>query len=289
MVKKHNIIRTAQGAGRWFPATERELRGMVEGFMANARPRSAPGRIIGAIAPHAGFLYSGSIAGYTFKAISRNAEQFGPPDTVVVLGFSHREQFPGTALMDGRALQTPLGTVELDTEAVDLLFSSFPDIRPDYSPHRLEHSAENLVPFMQAALPGTKLVIALTGSHDEHIIMELLESLSLLSKKKRILLAASSDMLHDPDYELVSKTDRDTLRLVEKMDYNSIKSGWSYDRQIFCGIIPVLTTIAFAQKQGCKEGQVLSYKNSGDDFPESRGEWVVGYGAAVFTLPPDQN
>lgn len=279
------IVREALGAGRWFPGTRKELKAMVDGYMENARVDKVDGRIVGAIAPHAGYVYSGKVAGYTFRAIRDNAEDWGRPDTVVVLGISHRGGFQGVALMDGDILRTPLGDAVLDKTGGTVMTSISPRIFFDYSPHAGEHSAENEVPFVQAALPDVPIIVGLVGDHDPRTLDDLVAALDALSRKKNILIVASSDMLHDPDYALVTRTDQESLKLVEAMDHAAIRKGWGYSRQTFCGIGPVIAAMRFAELKGCKEGTILIYRNSGDDFPESRGRWVVGYGSAVFAVP----
>ena len=279
------VVRQVFGAGRWFPGDGRDLKSMVDGYMEGARVDQIEGRIVGAIAPHAGYVYSGRTAGYTFRAIKDNAAAHGRPEVVVVLGFSHRKGFQGVALMDGDAIRTPLGEALLDREAAEILAAGSPRIFLDYRPHAGEHSAENEIPFVQRALPETKLIIGIMGDHDPRTLDELVKALDALSKKKKILVIASTDMLHDPDYNLVTKTDRGTLDKVRSMDHAGIRKGWDYSRQIFCGISPVVAVMRFTELEGCKQGTVLEYRNSGDDFPESRGRWVVGYGSAVFAVP----
>ena len=279
------VVRRAFGAGRWFPGDGEELKSMVDGYIGDGQADKVRGRILGAIAPHAGYAYSGKVAGYTFRAIKDNAAAWGRPEVVVVLGFSHRSGFKGVALMDGDAVKTPLGEVFLDKEAAEILVAESPRIYFDYRPHVGEHSAENEIPFVQRALPETKVVIGLIGDHDPRTLDDLVKALATLSKKKKILVIASSDMLHDPNYDLVSKTDRETLEKVRLMDYAGIRKDWDYSRQILCGIAPVVAVMRFAELKGCKEGTVLQYRNSGDDFPESRGRWVVGYGSVVFAAP----
>jgi len=279
------VVRRAFGAGRWFPGDGKELRSMVDGYIADARVGKVGGRIVGAIAPHAGYVYSGKVAGYTFRAIKDNAANRGRPEVVVVLGLSHRGGFQGVALMDGDAIKTPFGEALLDKEAAGILAANSPRIYFDYRPHVGEHSAENEIPFVQAVLAETKLIIGLIGDHDPRTLDDLVRALDTLSKKKKILVIASSDMLHDPDYDLVTKTDRDTLEKVRSMDYTGIRKGWDYSRQILCGVGPVVAVMRFSELKGCKQGRVLYYRNSGDDFPESRGRWVVGYGSVVFAAP----
>jgi AmmeMemoRadiSam system protein B len=154
----------------------------------------------------------------------------------------------------------------------------------DYRPHIGEHSAENQIPFLQAILPATPLVIALIGSHEPAILDALAAALRKLSREKTILVVASSDMLHDPDYDHVRKTDQATLKKVAAMDITGVLRSWNYTQQVFCGIAPVVTAMKFAGHQGCSKAVILRYRNSGDQFPESRGQWVVGYSAIAFPV-----
>ncbi|MCP4577049.1 MAG: AmmeMemoRadiSam system protein B, partial [Deltaproteobacteria bacterium] len=184
-------------------------------------------------------------------------------------------------------IETPLGKATLDTEAAKMLIGVSPRIFFNYRPHRGEHSAENEIPFVQAALPHAKMVVALMGDHDSETLDALVGALDALSKKKRLLVVASTDMLHDPSYDLVTKTDEKTLKKLAAMDCEGLRKTWGYDNQILCGIGPVLAVMKFAKGKGSQKGSVLYYRNSGDDFPESRGRWVVGYGSAVFAV--DEN
>jgi len=207
------------------------------------------------------------------------------PETVVVLGLSHGGGFQGVALMDGDAISTPLGEALLDVEAGNMLADHSARIHFDYAPHRGEHSAENEIPFLQAALPDAKIVAGLLGDHDKHTMDDLVSVLEALAKRKSILVVASTDLLHDPDYDLVTRTDKETLEQMAETDYEGILKRWSGSTQVCCGVGPVTAVMRFAESQGCRRGEVLHYRNSGDDFPESRGSWVVGYGAVVFALP----
>ncbi len=203
----------------------------------------------------------------------------------VVLGFSHREQYQGVALMDGDILETPLGGVVLDKEAAGVLTNQSSRIFFDYNPHIEEHSAEMEVPFIQVALPKASLVVGLIGDHDATTLKELVAALTELSRKMRILVVASTDMLHDADYDLVTKTDKDTLKKVEAMDVDGLVKSWNLRNQFVCGIAPVLAAMQFAQTQGCKKGTVLHHGNSRDEVPDSGGPYIVGYGAVVFAVP----
>ncbi|MEI6564481.1 MAG: AmmeMemoRadiSam system protein B [bacterium] len=284
MKTNHQITRPATGAGKWFPGTKQALKQAIGGYLEDAFVPEIESRILAVIAPHAGYLYSGPVAGYAYRALRENSNLHGAPDTVVVLGFSHRGLCQGVAFMDGDAFSTPLGETPLDNDTATALLEADPRFRFDYRPHMGEHSAENQVPFIQTALPSASLVMTMIGPNDPTLLDALAIALDKLADKKKILVIASSDMLHDPSYEKVRKTDQATLRKVGGMDITGLMHDWDYSQQIFCGIGPVVTAMNYAQRRGCNKGMVLRYRNSGDDFPESRGEWVVGYGAAAFTV-----
>jgi len=287
------VVRSALGAHRWFPGRTSELEGMVSGFLDGAEPFESPGRIVAAIAPHAGYRYSGKVAGYTFRAVRDNARKGHKPEVVVVLGLTHGMRFRGVALMDGDALRTPLGDVALDRESGRMLAEHDDRIAFNYRPHRSggiqggpEHSAENEIPFVQAALPGVPVVIGLIGDHDAKTLDVLVEALGALEREKRVLVVASTDLLHDPDYEKVKRTDAETLKRIAALDHEKLAAEWGGRNPFCCGIGPVLAAIRFAEANGCRKGAVLYSRNSGDDHPESRGQYVVGYGAVVFCKEP---
>jgi len=281
---KKRIIRPAIGAGRWFPGGSEQLRSTVCDFIDEAAVPEFNGNVVAGIAPHAGFLYSGRVAGYTFRALKDSARSIGEPDAVVVLGFSHQSGFDGVALMDGDAFESPIGVAELDNEAGTFLTEHNPRIFFDYGPHMGEHSAENELPFIQAALPGAKVVVGLIGDHDQMTLDALVNALVDLSKRKRIVVVASTDLLHHSDYNLVTESDKETLALISTMDDAELLNRWDYSNQVCCGLMPVLTVMRYSKALGCNCGTKLYYRYRGDDNPESRGDWVVGYGSVVFSV-----
>ncbi|MFH1969910.1 MAG: AmmeMemoRadiSam system protein B [Verrucomicrobiota bacterium] len=283
--KNQQVVRRTRGDGRWFPGDKASLSKMINEYVGAARVSPVKGRIIGAISPHAGYIYSGPIAGYVFRVIKEQAAKGEAPDTVVILGLSHQGGCRGVALMDGDAVRSPLGETALDKDAAALLTSNRPSIYLDYAPHNGEHSAENQIPFVQSVLPSARLVVGLIGDHNPKTFNELSVGLGELAKKRKLLVIASSDLLHDPDYNRVTQTDQASLKNVAAMKTQELLERWSYENQIFCGMSAVAVTMRFVEKQGCREGIVLRYRNTGDDHPDSRGNWVVGYGAVVFPLP----
>eukprot|EP00033_Pygsuia_biforma_P003934 GCRY01004309.1.p1 GENE.GCRY01004309.1~~GCRY01004309.1.p1 ORF type:complete len:281 (+),score=57.25 GCRY01004309.1:117-959(+) len=271
------------GNERWFPGSQRVLKRDIDNYMKKAESHVAEFQdpVVACIVPHAGYQFSGPIAAYSFQAIKKSSFK---PDTVVVLGFPHRMNYTGVALMEADILRSPLGDTPLDNESAQFLIKQSSKIFFDNRPHSGEHSAENEIPFVQEVLPNAKIVVGLIGDHSESVLSSLVDGIVALSKQKKILVVASSDMLHDADYDFVSREDRRTLEKVDALDVEAVRKSWSYDNQVFCGISPVLVAMRVTRAlQGC--AHVLHYRNCGDDFPESRGSWVVGYGAVAFTAP----
>jgi len=272
----------ASGAGRWFPSDRGKLSEMIASFGKDAFSEGIEGRIVGAVSPHAGYVYSGKVAAFSFRAIKDNLRN--PPELFVVIGPSHHLRFKGVALMEGDSFSTPLGDILLDKGAADLLVRSSSRVFLSNAPHVGEHSVENQIPFIQNLFPAARLVAAVMGDHTDETSLSLAEALVELSRKRKIVVIASSDMYHDPSYELVTEMDRETLLKIRKMDIKGLTGAWNTQSQNLCGIGPVATLMRFAGLLGAKEGRVLHYRNSGDDFPEGRGRWVVGYGSVVFSV-----
>ena len=275
-------VHRTYGDGRWFSGEPAQLATELGGYIESAQVPGFHRGLIGGISPHAGYVYSGPVAGYTFRALRESALRFGAPDCLVIIGFSHSGGFPGIALMDGDAIATPLGETAMHCAAGKFLADAAPSARFEYAPHAGEHSAENQIPFAQVALPQTKLVVALMGDHSRKSIAELSDALAELSRQQSLAVVASTDLLHDPDYDKVTATDHSTLEMISGLDESGLSGAWSYEHQVCCGIAPVLTLLRFVKLRGVDSGTVLHYRNSGDECPESRGSWVVGYGAVVF-------
>jgi AmmeMemoRadiSam system protein B len=276
------VYRT-HGDGRWFPGDGRELRAMTASLLEAADPAPAGEfPVVAAIAPHAGYAYSGAVAAFTFRALQEAARRGIGPETVVVLGFPHRATFQGLAWLDAAAIRTPMGEMQVDRTFMERVAAEVPGVFFDSRPHSEEHSAENLLPFLQAALPGVPVATGLLAGHDAGFRRALVHSFAAAAATRRVCVLASTDLLHDPDYEKVVASDERTLRMMERLDSDGLNKAWSYERQVCCGIGPVLTVLETARALGCQRGRRLFYCNSGDIDPSGRGQWVVGYGAVVY-------
>ena len=258
---------------------------------AELAPRQAElsgARAVGVIAPHAGYAYSGAVAACSLAALRTNAAATGgAPDVVVVLGFAHSESYAGAAVMDARSFATPLGTAAIATDVARAM-CAMPEgrglLHARWGPHCGEHSAENEVPFVQHAFPDAALVVVLLGEHRAATVDAVAAVLARVrAAHPRMYIVASSDMLHDSEWDVVRRTDAATLRLVARpADHAQLRRAWHADHQVFCGIGPVLVLMRTAELAGATRGLVLHYENSGDRDPASRHDWVVGYSSVIF-------
>ena len=259
------VIRAPAVAGLFYPDDRRELLEMVRGFLAApALTLPAPKALI---APHAGFVYSGPVAGSAFAQLQSVRDSI---TRVVLAGPSHRVGFPGIALSSARAFSTPLGQVPVDMEAVAAI-SDLPEVSLLDLAHAQEHSLETHLPFLQVALRQFSIVPLVVGDATPAAIAAVFNH---LWGGPETLLVVSSDLSHYHAYAQAGRMDTATSKAIEGLDDRAI------DGQHACGWLPVRGLILAARQHGLT-ARALDVRNSGDTAG-SRDE-VVGYGAYAFS------
>ncbi|OQA29334.1 MAG: hypothetical protein BWY59_00391 [Verrucomicrobia bacterium ADurb.Bin345] len=276
-------VRPPAVAGAFYPGDPAELGAMVDSMLAGARIPELKGRVRALIAPHAGYVYSGSVAAHTFKAIE--GAQF---KTVVLVGASHREGYPGISVYSRGQFRTPLGDVPIDAEFAQKLIAASPLIYFRESAHVAEHSLEVQLPFLQRVLGDFKLVPVLLGDRAPELSRVLADAL-VATAGEDVLVIASTDLSHYPAYDDANVADRQTLQAVVSGDADAL------DRTIrqlehmripdmatlMCGEAATKAVMMYAKAVGANRIELLKYANSGDAMPGGR-KGVVGYGAVVF-------
>jgi AmmeMemoRadiSam system protein B len=254
-------------AGLFYPAEPERLRAMLSDFLDRGRRDSdkapAPKAII---APHAGFIYSGPVAGTVY---ARLAPLRGRVTRIVLLGPAHRVAFRGLALPSAEAFLTPLGSVPIDREALAAL-ASLPQVRVLDVAHAQEHSLEVHLPFLQTVLGEFKLVPLAVG---EATAEEVAEVLARLWGGPETLIVVSSDLSHYHDYESARRLDAATSQAIEQLRYEDL------DADSACGWIPLSGLLYEARRRGMR-ARTLDLRNSGDTA--GTRDRVVGYGAYVI-------
>ena len=277
-------VRKPAVAGRFYPADAKALRATVDACLAEAPTAEFKGRLLALIAPHAGYEFSGKVAGCSFKQVRKGAFQ-----RVIVLGTSHYGDFRGFSIMDVGAYATPLGDVPLDRPACAKLAAHELHVRADDSQAR-EHSIEVELPFLQAALGEFQLVPILVGRLDagdaEKIAAALREYLT-----PSTLVVVSSDFTHygqsygyvpfTEDIEQnLRKLDMGAVDLILRKDYDGYVKYMRNPAPTICGRFPIEVLLKLLPAEA--EGRLLKYDTSGritGDFTLS-----VSYVSAVFTV-----
>lgn len=257
-------VRDPAVAGLFYPEEPGELRAMLGDFLrAAADPDLVPKAII---APHAGYIYSGPVAGTAYAHV-RPAR--GTIRRVVLLGPAHRVGFRGLALPSVDFFRTPLGRVALDKQAAAAL-ADLPQVRVFDAAHAQEHSLEVHLPFVQEVLGECTLVPLAVGEAEAEEVSEVLER---LWGGPETLVVVSSDLSHYYDYDTARRLDAATSRAIEELRYEDL------DYESACGYLPVSGLLHVARQRAMR-AKTVDLRNSGDTAgPRDR---VVGYGAYVF-------
>lgn len=295
--KEDNMIdiRKPAMAGSWYPADPDSLREMIRIFMDSAQvdPEQVKGRIIGLIAPHAGYIYSGPVAAYSFKALMLNKEKYRG-NTVILIGFAHRPPaWEGISVWARGAWETPLGTVPIDEKVARELLDASPMIQFRKDVHQGEHSLELEVPFLQYALDNDFKLVPVAFSHQTGAEIDTLVN-ALLSADidwNHTFIVVSTDMSHYHPYDEAVRIDQQTLQYVLSGDVQGLIDWIPRSGGPFCGYAGVITLMTVAPRLGADKIVLLKYANSGDTQPSTISHGVVGYCAVAFVNssgdPPD--
>ena len=258
-------VRPPAVAGRFYPRDPQALTARVEGFLRDAAPREGRPAPKAVIAPHAGYSYSGPIAGSAFQAIAAAA---GSITRVVLIGPSHFLPIRGLALPGDPWFATPLGEVKVEPEGAGAALR-LPQARVIPEAHAREHSLEVEIPFLQVLLGEIVLIPLTTGKATGEEVAEVLER---LWGGPETLIVISSDLSHYLEYEAARSLDRETADRILALEA-SLK-----DRQA-CGAVAINGLLEMARRRGLTPG-FLDLRNSADTVGDPSR--VVGYGAFAF-------
>ncbi len=271
-------------AGYFYPSDKRALDQKVDACLneAEGKVQKSSTPLFGLISPHAGYEYSGKIAGVAYRQILRK-----PYRTVFVLGPSHSVPFQGVSVYPSGAWETPLGKIAVDEQAAAFVMERCNFVKFKAPAFEQEHSVEVQLPFLQETLENFKIVPMVMGRLGTQETSALADALSSFVQKNpgRVLIVASSDMSHYHPYHEASTMDQATLNQIEATDLVTLKRSLDRGTSELCGARAVITLMKVAENVGAKV-RILDYANSGDITGDKTR--VVGYGAIGFYFP-DQN
>lgn len=258
--QKEVTIRKAAVAGRFYPSSPDELEAFIHSYLDQAPYLDLPD-IHGMVCPHAGYIYSGPTAGYSYKQLNNQY------DTVIILGPSHYVRFSGASIPECTHYETPLGLVKVSEKVLTLkkepVFTTVPGA------HTQEHCLEVQLPFLQSVLTDFEIIPIVLGS----VSPEAVASVLLPYIDEKTLVIASSDLSHYYPYETACNLDRVCTEAVPALDFDKVLSCEA------CGIRAIQTLMYIAEKKGW-QGTFLDYRNSGDTAGGK--DQVVGYMAVAF-------
>jgi MEMO1 family protein len=272
MRPENTDVRRCAVCGTFYPGDPAALAGLVDRLLV--APTQRRESIRGVIAPHAGYMYSGSVAGQTYgHLIGRTYE------TVVVVSPSHHEFFEGVSIFDGRAYATPLGEIPVDEELRSTLTAS-PVVTVSRRGHGLEHALEVQLPFLQRTIGAFRLVPLVVGHQSTAVCVELARSLSSAIRGRDALLVASTDLSHFHAERDARTLDEGVMARIRRYEETALMQDLDAGTAEACGGGPVVAVMDALRQLGCTQTEIVAYATSGEVTHDR--ESVVGYAGAVI-------
>ena len=280
-------LRRPSQAGMFYAGNAQALRAQIEECFTHKLgpgklPKVSEGKlqtIVGLVCPHAGYMYSGSVAAHAYYNLAAD----GKPETVVLFGPNHTGYGSALALMRDGVWCTPLGDVEIDTLTANLIMKESSIIDVDDSAHAYEHSIEVQLPFLQYLYGSAfKFVPICFRMQDLQSSREVGTAVAKALVDKNALVIASTDMTHYEPQETAEQKDKAAIEATLNLDAERLYSTIEARHITMCGYGPTIAAITAAKALNAKEAELLCYKTSGDitgDFSS-----VVGYASISFTM-----
>jgi AmmeMemoRadiSam system protein B len=265
-------LRQPAVAGRFYPGTEQELKREVTGYLSTDHD---PERAVGAVMPHAGYIYSGSVAGETTAAITI-------PREVIVLGPNHTGLGASVSVFPGGSWRMPFGDVPVNGSIARQIIDESELPVPDEMAHAREHSLEVILPFLYYGgsedLSFVPITLSMISRDECRILGETLAKV-IAGRDEEILLVSSSDMTHYEDHDSAKAKDSDAISRILDMDPDGLIEVVSRRRITMCGIIPTAVMLYAAIDLGATKARLVRYATSG----EVSGDYdkVVGYAGII--------
>jgi AmmeMemoRadiSam system protein B len=262
-------LRPPAVAGTFYPGQAETLRRELDGLI----PASPKSKALAVIVPHAGYVYSGRVAGAVYARVDI-------PRDVVLLCFNHRGRGRDYGVWAEGAWRTPLGDVPVNAELALRIKNAYKDADFDQAGFLDEHSGEVQLPFLQKLRPDLRLVpVALSVGLDS--VAGLCDFGRALAKLDGdFLVVASTDLNHYEDQQTTLNKDNTVIRAIEALDETALVSAIRNNEVSMCGYAPVIATIAYAKARGAAGAMTVIHATSGDVSGDY--DRVVGYAGMII-------
>lgn len=281
------IVRHPAVAGHFYPANANTLIRDVHSYLSTNKEepttedpnkgRSSPKNMpaLGCIVPHAGYIYSGHVAGAVFAALDL-------PKQFLILGPNHTGMGQPLAIMRQGEWKTPLGKVKINSDLATALLERFPLLAEDGEAHRAEHAIEVQLPFLQTLQPGCSFVPITIGTSQLDALTALGEAIAevVSAQPEPVLIIASSDMNHYENDAITRVKDHSAIEQILALNANGLANTVKKEQISMCGVWPTVAMLTAAKKMGARTTQLVRYATSGDVSGDRRR--VVGYAGILI-------
>lgn len=268
-------------SGTFYPADANVLRTAVDAYLAAATdgPRNS-GRLLALIAPHAGYVFSGQVAAFSYRHIREREVE-----TIILIGASHSSAFSGASVYASGSMATPLGKVEIDRVVAGSLLNERAQVTFAPEVFAREHSLEVQLPFLQQSIKNFKIVPILIGTPSRSSFEHLAERLTaVLRNNPKAIIIASTDLSHYHKQPIAAGMDRKVTDAVSRMSIEDAERLLMTGEGEMCGGYPVILTMMAARNLGATNGVLYRYATSGDATGDMSR--VVGYAAMGLYKTP---
>ncbi len=273
-------VRNPVLAGTWYPGNPEVLRQTITDYLSKANPPVPEGKVMAMIVPHAGYIYSGQVAAYSYKLLQRTA-----PKVVFLIGPSHRVGFKGLSVSQYSGYKTPLGVAPVDQDLSKKLLSINPQMKWVPQADHQEHSLEIQVPFLQTVLKDFHIVPIIMGEQDLETCALLAKSLiQVLPDREDAVILASTDLSHFHTDQQARALDGEFIKHVRDFAPEALAKAVASGSCEACGAGPTIAAMLAARELGANRSLTLNYANSGDVTGDRRQ--VVGYLSAALVKAP---
>jgi AmmeMemoRadiSam system protein B len=264
-------VRPAAVAGKFYPQDPKKLAASIRSYIISSEQ---PEPALGCVVPHAGYMYSGPVAGavYARVQVSRRC---------IVLCPNHTGLGTRLSIMSRGLWQTPLGDVEIDSELADALMRAFPLLIDESAAHRTEHAIEVQLPFLQTLRSGIRFVPIALGTRQ----FDALEALGfaigdvLSGIDEPVLVIASSDMNHYESDPVTRIKDEKAIERILALDSRGLYDVVMEEEVSMCGFGATVAMLTAARQRGATRADLVKYATSGDVSGDR--QMVVGYAGIV--------
>lgn len=261
------MIRNPVVSGQFYPESSSQLKAMIEGLVED---KAVKEDVIGLISPHAGYIYSGRVAGAVISKIKFK-------DTFIILGPNHTGRGNPFGIMTTGTWKTPLGEVKIDSELGKQILTQSGHLEEDSVAHQYEHSIEVQLPFLQYFKQDIRLVPIIlahaTGATYKKIGNEIAKAVKDLNRE--VVIIASSDMTHYEPQESAQRKDNQAIEAMLDLNEDKLLRRVDELNISMCGYAPAVSLISAAKGLGATSAELVKYQTSGDTTGDYSS--VVGY------------